>query len=141
MSELRRRIFGTSGDATPTSTPDESREGTPIGDKDYRIVPVKKLDNLTTSKKSKGTKRRNVWVFGLGGLFGLVLAGFFASSNEFMDLVSMKDLNLDSIFDVLPAGLINDARDLQVRRASLDPFQVLRDTEHETYTTMQHIET
>lgn len=30
-----------------------------------------------------------------------------------MDLAYLKDMNLDSIFDVLPAGLINDARDLQ----------------------------
>lgn len=33
-----------------------------------------------------------------------------------MDLAMLRDMNLDSIMDVLPAGLIKDARDLQVSR-------------------------
>lgn len=116
MAELRRRIFGTS--SSPAATPEPSREGSPAGSDDYRIIPAKKLQKLTSSSKSKGSKRRNFWIFGLGGLFGIVVAGFFASSNDMMmDLASLKDMNLDSLLDVLPAGLINDARDLQVSDA------------------------
>lgn len=125
MSELRRRIFGTSDGSSPVATPEPSREGSPAGNEDYRIIPAKKLQKLTKSSKSKGGKRRNAWIFGLGGLFGIIVAGFFASSNDMMDLASFKDMNLDSLLDVLPAGLINDARDLQVSGTQRDLF-VLR---------------
>jgi hypothetical protein len=50
----------------------------------------------------------------LGGLFGIIVAGFFASSNDVFDMQALKDMNLDSIMDVLPAGLIKDAQALQV---------------------------
>jgi phospholipid:diacylglycerol acyltransferase len=116
MSGLRRRIFGSSD--TPSLTPEQSREGTPSSE-EVRVVSAKKLDALTAAHKAKkGTKRRNAWVFGLGGLFGLVAAGFFASSNEMLDIQALKDLSLDSVFDVLPAGLIKDAQELQVGSSS-----------------------
>lgn len=111
MSEFRRRIFGTSGDPA-SATPEPYREGSPAGSRGDGVDATKHHKN-TKSSKPKSSKRRNVWIFGLGGVFGILLAGFFASSNEFMDLAYLKDMNLDSIFDVLPAGLINDARDLQ----------------------------
>ena len=119
MSDLRRRIFGV---GTPDSTPAASRDSSPApsrpGDQvtDYKIVPADRLEK--TSSKHRGRKRRNAWVFGLGGLFGVLAAGFFASPTGSMDrLVDMagwNDLNLDSILDVLPAGLIKDVQQLQV---------------------------
>ncbi|KEQ89966.1 Phospholipid:diacylglycerol acyltransferase [Aureobasidium pullulans EXF-150] len=114
MSGLRRRIFGSSTAESPSLTPEHSRESTPTSE-EVRIVSAKKLDKLTASHKKKGfgTKRRNAWVFGLGGLFGILIAGFFASSNEVFDMQALKDMNLDSILDVLPAGLIKDAQALQ----------------------------
>lgn len=119
MSELRRRIFGLGGDSTPT--PEASRESTPAaGGDDYKVIKAEKLKDLSgKQKKGKSSKRRNAWIFTLGGLFGIIVAGFFASSNDIMDLAYLKDMNLDSIFDVLPAGLIKDAQDLQVRHGSL----------------------
>lgn len=69
--------------------------------------------------KTKGTKRRNFWIFGLGGVFGLLLAGFMANSADVIDLKSLTDMNLDSLIDVLPAGLIRDAQAMQVRLALL----------------------
>lgn len=115
MSGLRRRIFGSSTAESPSLTPEHSRESTPTSE-EVRVVSAKKLDKLTASHKKKGfgTKRRNAWVFGLGGLFGILIAGFFASSNEVFDMQALKDMNLDSILDVLPAGLIKDAQALQV---------------------------
>jgi len=117
MSELRRRIVSVFvGGDSPASTPSISRENSPTPD-DYKVVPAQQYKSLT--KKPKGTKRRNFWIFGLGGLFGIVAAGLFASSNDMMDLAMLRDMNLDSIMDVLPAGLIKDARELQVSQRSI----------------------
>ena len=80
MSDLRRRIFGV---GTPDSTPSSSRDNSPAparpGDKvtDYKIVPAKQAEKAS-KQKQRGRKRRNVWIFGLGGLFGILAAGFFA---------------------------------------------------------------
>lgn len=126
MSDLRRRIFGV-GD-TPDSTPSISRDsspapGAPDGQDagEYKVVPkdtVEKLKKEVKSVRRSGRKRRNAWMFALGGLFGVILAGFFATSNggldSLIDMAGMKDMNLDSILDVLPAGLIRDVQDLQV---------------------------
>lgn len=122
MSTLRRRIFGTSGRNDESS--DSSRDASPApapqeaGGDAYRVIPKEKLEKLRAGVKQKGSKRRNAWIFGLGGLVGLFLAGFFASSNGSLDklvtMAGLEDMNLDSILDVLPAGLIREVRDLQV---------------------------
>lgn len=120
MSELRRRIFGT-GDSTPIS----SREASPAPtSKDasgaaYKLVPQEKLDQLKTKVKTpKGRKRRNFWIFALGGIFGILTAGFFAARDGALDqlvtLAGLEDMNLDTLLDVLPRGVIRDVRDLQV---------------------------
>jgi phospholipid:diacylglycerol acyltransferase len=120
MSDLRRRIFGV---GTPDSTPSSSRDNSPApsrpGDKttDYKIVSTQQLEKAS-KQKQHGRKRRNVWVFGLGGLVGVLAAGFFASPtgslDRLVDMSGWSDLNLDSILDVLPAGLIKDVQQLQV---------------------------
>lgn len=126
MSDLRRRIFG-SGSAS--STPASSRDVSPApGHKnknesggEYQIIPKQKLEKLRKDVKAvkhSGRKRRNAWIFALGGLFGIFVAGFFASGNGSLDrlieLAGMKDMNLDTLLDVLPAGLIKDVQELQV---------------------------
>jgi phospholipid:diacylglycerol acyltransferase len=127
MSDLRRRIFGA---GTPDSTPSSSRDPSPApirgDDGEYKIVPKPKLDKLRKEVKEvrrKGTKRRNVWIFALGGLFGIFLAGFFASNNGSLDrlveLAGVRDMNLDTLLDVLPAGLIRDVQNLQVRKSTV----------------------
>lgn len=126
MSDLRRRIFGV-GD-TPDSTPSISRESSPAPaaqdgkDGEYKVVPketVEKLKQEVKSVRRSGKKRRNAWMFALGGLFGVILAGFFATSNGGLDnlieMAGIKDMNLDSLLDVLPAGVIKDVQELQVR--------------------------
>jgi phospholipid:diacylglycerol acyltransferase len=113
MSFLRRRFGGTPN----TDSPTESRESTPDPDgkqpSNLRVITAEQLHSL--KKKSKG-KRKNAWIFGLGGIFGLVVAGFFASSNEMIDLKSLENVNLDSILDALPAGFVRSAQQLQVSR-------------------------
>ena len=126
MSELRRRIFGVgSTETTPSSSWDASpapgqKDG--VGG-DYKVVPKDTLDKLRKDVKAvkrKGTKRRNAWIFVLGGAFGIFLAGFFATNNGSLDklveMAGIKEMNLDTLFDVLPAGLIKDVQDLQVCR-------------------------
>ena len=126
MSDLRRRIFGA---GTPDSTPSSSRDASPASirreDGDYHIIPKPQLEKLKKEVKEvrrKGTKRRNVWIFALGGLFGIFVAGFFASTNGSLDklveLAGVKDMNLDTLLDVLPAGLIRDVQNLQVRHTT-----------------------
>ncbi|KAL6852811.1 phospholipid:diacylglycerol acyltransferase [Amphichorda felina] len=58
------------------------------------------------------TKRRNTFIFLLGGLCGIIGAGFFASSNDLIELPEFGDLSVDSLLDVVPAGLVKDVRDL-----------------------------
>lgn len=125
MSDLRRRIFGI-GANPPDSTPASSRDASPAppaqhdggsGDS-QKVVPAAKLNGLIRKSKRQGTKRRNFWIFALGGLFGVAVAGFFATSNggldKLVDFAGLSEMNLDSILDVLPAGLIKEVRDLQV---------------------------
>jgi hypothetical protein len=67
----------------------------------------------------KVRKRRTTAIFLLGSLFGIVVAGFFANSNDLINLPDIGELSMDSILDVLPAGLVKDMRDLVVSRRSL----------------------
>jgi len=125
MSDLRRRIFGF-GVNSPDSTPASSRDASPAPTQQdentansYTVVPVAKLDKLSRKGKKQATKRRNMWIFFvLGGLLGVLVAGFFATSNggldKLADMAGLSDMNLDAILDVLPAGLIQEVRDLQV---------------------------
>ena len=114
MSSLRRRL-GRSNATEPSSG--DSRDGTTTPDSDdFTLVPAKHLHSINEeNKRVKGTKRRNVWIFALGGLFGLVLAGFLASNNDLIDIAGLADINLDQIMDVLPLGLLNEAKEFQVR--------------------------
>lgn len=59
-------------------------------------------------------KRRNSFVFLLGGLFGIFIALFFANQNEVISLDALMDLNLDSLIDVIPTGILSDAREFTV---------------------------
>lgn len=126
MSTLRRRIFGT---GTPDSTPDVSRDSSPAppslrtkdgtADDKYKVVAAEKLEKLRQRAHQKGRKRRNAWIFGLGGLFGIFIAGFFASNNggleKLVEVAGFQDMGLETFLDVLPTGLIRDIQDMQVR--------------------------
>jgi phospholipid:diacylglycerol acyltransferase len=102
MSSLRRRLFG---------KPAPSREGSPAAAEEVCLAPVSKI---VTEKQHKTRKRRNGFIFFLGGLFGILAAGFFARSNDLIEFPELGDLSMDSWIDVLPAGFVRDARDLAV---------------------------
>lgn len=110
MSGLRRRIANVFRDSP---SPEVSRETTPAPGEDVQVVSTAKLDklkSLTTSRKSR--KSRSTLIFGLGGLFGILIAVFFANQQDVIRLEGLMDVNLDSLIDVLPASLVRDAREL-----------------------------
>ena len=84
---------------------------TPESDEEVRLVSVSKLKALRHRK----SKRRTWLIFGLGGLFGTIVAAFFANQSDVINLEGLMDLNLDSLLDVIPAGIIKDAKELTVR--------------------------
>jgi phospholipid:diacylglycerol acyltransferase len=103
-SPLRRRLLA-------EEMLSDSRGGTPDKAEEVRLTPVSKIKS--SNHKREGGKRRNGLIFFLGGLVGIVAAGLFARSN---DLIEFPEIgSMDSILDVLPANVIQDARDLIVR--------------------------
>jgi phospholipid:diacylglycerol acyltransferase len=109
MIGLRRRLG-----RDPPAEESSNGNSTPESE-DLTLVPSKHLHGLKEeNRRVKGTKRRNAWIFALGGLFGLLLAGFLASNNDLIDIASLADIHLDQLMDVLPAGLINEAKEFQV---------------------------
>lgn len=117
-SELRRRAVARGqhdNGASETPTPESltpAREDSPIrpGDK-VKVVHPKR-------------KRKLGAIFLLGSLFGIIAAGFFAKSNDLIDFPEIGDLTVDSLLDVLPAGLVKDVRDLVVRVSASLKFDV-----------------
>lgn len=112
MSTIRRRI-GSALRLTPSPSPGP-RDRVLDNGEEVQLVPVSKLKGLTTRKRSK---RRTGVVFGLGGLVGIIVALFFASKQEVISLEGLIDFNLDSFFDVIPAGIVKDAKDITVRNS------------------------
>jgi phospholipid:diacylglycerol acyltransferase len=106
MSFLRRRL----------QREESSSQEKPDGDATHlRVVPADKLETL---KKPKN-KRKNFWIFTLGGVFGLFVAAFFAQSNDMIDLSGLENMNLDNLRDILPAAFIRDAAQMQVCKAKI----------------------
>ena len=109
MSTLRRRLLGPSGDSTPESS-ELSRDPSPAKGESVTLISDAQLKKL----KSKKSKRRQGLIFGLGGLFGLVIAAFFADRHDVIKLEGLVDFNLEALLDVIPAGIVNDAKDITV---------------------------
>ncbi len=123
MFRLRRRKpDGSRAEASPEEIPPEEippeefpvEEIPPEEGEDVLLVPVSKLKALTRKK----SKRRNGLIFGLGGLFGIIVAVFFANQSDVINFEGLMDLNLDSLLDVIPAGIIRDAKELTVRSSA-----------------------
>lgn len=69
--------------------------------------------------RPRRSKRRNGLIFVLGGLFGIFFALFFANQQEVISLDSLMDLNLDSLIDAMPQGIVSDVKEFSVKRLSL----------------------
>ncbi|OAL44954.1 LACT-domain-containing protein [Pyrenochaeta sp. DS3sAY3a] len=112
MAFLRRRFGGAPGDESPAELSREPSPG-PDGKRpaNLRVITAEQLQTLKS--KHKHGKRKNAWIFGLGGLFGLVVAGFFASNNDLIDMKSLENMNLESIMEALPANFVTSAQQLQ----------------------------
>ena len=127
MNMLRQRNVGPNAPSSGRSGPPShvNVPQTPSNDHtDFRILPAEKLHDLV--HRPKGQKRQKAWIFGLGGIFGLVVAAMFANQNQMLDLAAFQDLNLESIIDVLPAGILRDAKDFQVSTGSFDIVEAQR---------------
>ncbi|KAK7180911.1 hypothetical protein DPSP01_000618 [Paraphaeosphaeria sporulosa] len=113
MSFLRRRFGGEKHGGDSSTEP--SREPTPDPDRpaNLRVITAEKLHTLKQGSKRKNGKRKNFWIFALGGLAGVMVAAFFAGSNDMIDLSSLEGVNLDSILDALPQGFLRDAQQMQ----------------------------
>ena len=132
MPDLRRRVGrpNDSHDKDPatdtarkegtekTNTRAESLATAAKGEAEYNpdrapllLRPFAKLRAYLTKPRGK---RRNSFIFLLGGLFGIVVALFFANQNEVISLDALFDLNLDSLIDVVPSGLLRDANEFTV---------------------------
>jgi phospholipid:diacylglycerol acyltransferase len=111
-SYLRRRISGDSKQShvkeVTFDQPDKARH-----------EPVSKT---VSPKKVKGAKRRNGFIFFLGGLAGIVAAGLFAKNNDLIELPELGELSMDSLLDILPAGFVKDATDLVVSYPQFPPL-------------------
>lgn len=105
MSALRRRILG-------ESSSEPSRDPSPAKGEPVTLIPASQLKKLKTKSRSK---RRTTLIFSLGGLFGIVVAAFFAQQHDVINLEGLVDFNLESLLDVIPAGIVNDAKDITVR--------------------------
>lgn len=110
MSSLRQRFLSSRPSSpSPSPTPPNS-ESNAIGE-ELKLVSSAKLQELKKGAK-RAHKRGHSVVFILGGLFGVLLALFFAQNQEVINFEGILDLNLESLIDVIPAGVIKDAKDL-----------------------------
>ncbi|KOS40319.1 hypothetical protein ACN38_g8825 [Penicillium nordicum] len=83
-----------------------------------------KVTQLVVKPRSK---RRNGFIFMLGGIFGIFVALFFANQQEVISLDSLMDLNLDSWIDAIPQGILSDVKEFSQHErdtVSYDSFAV-----------------
>ncbi|KAK5070529.1 phospholipid:diacylglycerol acyltransferase [Lithohypha guttulata] len=111
MAELRRRLGRMFEDAP---SPSISRESTPDPDHgdEVKLISKAKLEKLEEITKTKGSKKRYTLWFFLGGLLGLFIALYLAQQQEVIKLEGLLDVNLDSLMDIIPAGIVKDVKDL-----------------------------
>ncbi|KAL1988133.1 hypothetical protein VTN96DRAFT_663 [Rasamsonia emersonii] len=133
MSTLRHRPGkaprGDDSDNSPrVSSPDvdtnvkDTAPATP--DEKPSLSPFVRLKRCLAKPRGK---RRNSFIFLLGGLFGIFVALFFANQNEVISLDALMDLNLDALIDVIPQGILRDAKEFTQHErdaVSYDAFSV-----------------
>lgn len=133
MSFLRRRFGGGDTSSEPSREPSPNPASTERPS-NLRVITAEQLQTLKQKGKGKNGKRKNFWIFGLGGVFGLIIAAFFAGSNDLLDLKSIEGMNLESLMEALPANFVRSAQQLQVQITQACPGRALTDQGVETRT-------
>ena len=107
---LRRRM---GKDDAPSSSDDNSRSTRDKKEEEKLRAEFEgaKVKQLVIKPRSK---RRNGLIFVLGGLFGVFIALFFANQQEVINLDGLMDLNIESLIDVIPQGIVRDAKEFSV---------------------------
>lgn len=101
---LRRRTGKDEVPPSNTTKPEKEQPHTEFVDT--------KVTQLVIKPRSK---RRNGFIFMLGGIFGIFVALFFANQQEVISLDSLMDLNLDSWIEAIPQGIVSDVKEFSVR--------------------------
>lgn len=65
-------------------------------------------------KKPKLSKRRGGFMFVIGGLAGTIIAGIALKNQDIVTLDSLAEFRLESLVDVIPAGILKEATDISV---------------------------
>jgi hypothetical protein len=106
---LRRR---TAKDKVPHSNKLETKSGSKTEEDKLRAeFGDAKVKQLVLKPRSK---RRNGFIFLLGGIFGIFIALFFANQHEVISLDSIMDLNLESLMEAIPQGILRDVKEFSV---------------------------
>lgn len=112
---LRRRTAKDDGPSSDSSRNNNNRPRLPRikteEDKLREEFDGAKVKQLVIRPRSK---RRSSLIFVLGGLFGIFIALFFANQQEVISLDSLMDLNLDSLIDAIPQGIVSDVKEFSV---------------------------
>ena len=108
---LRRRPAKNDVPPASSSRDDRSFRRQSEGEKLRAEFDDAKVKHVVIQPRSK---RRNGLIFVLGGLFGIFIALFFANQQEVISLESLMDLNLESLFDAIPQGIVRDAKEFSV---------------------------
>ena len=149
MSALRRRVFGSNQPTIPTPAQTGRRASDPVispieVDDDEKRKQIEKEQGLAASSgawigeriqhvkhvyhtERKPSKRRSTGLVLLGILIGFLATGWFANQQGVINLENLLDVNLESLIDVIPAGVLKDARELQKAEreaVSYDSFAV-----------------
>lgn len=122
-SSIRRRILGDPSPSGVTSTSPAVSCETSVSSEaglhpEIKAEPVELSSAPVVehqhSKIQLGFKRRTGLIFILGGLFGLLFAGFIANRHDVISLEMLSEMNLEYLMDVIPVGILNDAKAIQV---------------------------
>jgi hypothetical protein len=108
---LRRRL---AKDDDVQQTTHKSRDDNGDSSSDTKTVVIHEKSKSGSFISRPRSKRRNGLIFALGGIFGIFVALFFANQQDVISLESLMDLNLDALIDVIPQGLVRDAREFTV---------------------------
>ncbi|KAJ6260680.1 hypothetical protein Dda_4907 [Drechslerella dactyloides] len=104
----------TAGDPPPQKADDEKGEDDSTVDAaGLRDGITDGADRLRKNIKKHGKHNHNTLFFVIGGLVGIFLAALFAREQ---DMVQLPDFSLESITDVLPVSILNEARDISKRQ-------------------------